>query len=160
LTPTSLDRCNEPGDWLRREIEAAIDEKRNIIPLFFNGFSFGTASVSDRLTGKLENVSRYNGINVHEDYFLEAMERLRTKFLNVPLDAVIHPVSTEVRKLVTEEQLAANNALKQSPKKKQPQQMNPLFILQSPHWFKLLTHSQKSRSPMEWNLCASQPGSF
>jgi hypothetical protein len=30
-----LDRLNEPGDWLRREIEIAIDEKRNIVPLFF-----------------------------------------------------------------------------------------------------------------------------
>lgn len=33
LTPTALDRCKEPGDWLRREIEIAIDEQRNIIPL-------------------------------------------------------------------------------------------------------------------------------
>ena len=24
LTPTALDRCNEPGDWLRREIETAM----------------------------------------------------------------------------------------------------------------------------------------
>ena len=40
LTPSALERCNEPGDWLRREIETAIDEKRNIIPLFFDGFNF------------------------------------------------------------------------------------------------------------------------
>ena len=40
LTPTALDRCREPGDWLRREIETAIDEKRNIVPLFFDDFSF------------------------------------------------------------------------------------------------------------------------
>src|SRR5688500_719857 len=39
LTPTALDRSSEPGDWLRREIETAIDERRNIIPLFFEGFS-------------------------------------------------------------------------------------------------------------------------
>src|SRR5262245_8402594 len=38
LTPTALDRCSEPDDWLRREIETAIDEKRNIIPLFFDSF--------------------------------------------------------------------------------------------------------------------------
>ena len=25
LTPTALDRCDEPGDWLRREIEFAVD---------------------------------------------------------------------------------------------------------------------------------------
>ena len=33
LTPSALERCSEPGDWLRREIETAIDSKRNIIPL-------------------------------------------------------------------------------------------------------------------------------
>jgi hypothetical protein len=30
LTPGALDRCNEPGDWLRREIEHAIDLHRVI----------------------------------------------------------------------------------------------------------------------------------
>jgi hypothetical protein len=61
LTPTALDRLNEPGDWLRREIEIAIDEKRNIVPLFFKGFRFGPSSVMEKLTGKLKNLSRYNG---------------------------------------------------------------------------------------------------
>ena len=28
LTPSALERCNEPGDWLRREIELAMDAKR------------------------------------------------------------------------------------------------------------------------------------
>lgn len=54
LTPTALDRCNEPDDWLRREIEFAMDEKRNIIPLFFKGFRFGDPSVFEKLTGKLK----------------------------------------------------------------------------------------------------------
>jgi len=113
LTPTALDRCNEPGDWLRREIEIAIDEKRNIVPLFFRGFRFGIPSVTEKLTGKLKNLSRYNGLNVHEDYFQEAMRRLSTQFLNIPLNTILHPVSTEVRKVVREEQLAADKALVQ-----------------------------------------------
>jgi formylglycine-generating enzyme required for sulfatase activity len=124
LTPTALDRCNEPGDWLRREIELAIDEKRNIVPLFFRGFRFGALSKSgmsrwlrvgkpEVLTGKLRSLSRYNGLNVHEDYFEEAMNRLRTEYLNKPLDTVLHPVSTEVRKVVKEEQDAADEALEQ-----------------------------------------------
>lgn len=113
LTPTALDRLNEPGDWLRREIETAIDDKRNIIPLFFKGFRFGGTSVSDTLTGKLRNLSRYNGLNVHEDYFDEAMHRLRTQFLNIPLDTVLHPVSTEVQRVVRAEQVAADKALEQ-----------------------------------------------
>lgn len=113
LTPTALDRCNEPGDWLRREIEFAIDERRNIIPLFFRGFRFGDPSITEKLTGKLRNISRYNGLNVHEDYFDEAMQRLRTQYLNIPLNTVLHPVSTEVRKVVQEEKLAADEALEQ-----------------------------------------------
>ena len=111
LTPTALDRCNEPRDWLRREIELAIDEKRNIIPLFFKGFRFGNLSISEKLTGKLKNLSRYNGLNIHEDYFDEAMQRLSIQYLNVPLDTVLHPVPTEVKRLVREEQVAADKAL-------------------------------------------------
>ena len=62
LTPTALDRCNEPGDWLRHEIEIAMDEKRNIVPLFFKGFQFRDPAVAEMLTGKLKNLSRYNGL--------------------------------------------------------------------------------------------------
>ncbi len=113
LTPTALDRCNAPDDWLRREIEVAIDEKRNIIPLFFRGFQFGDPSIKGKLTGKLRNLSRYNGLNVHEDYFDEAMHRLLTQYLNIPLDTVLHPVSTDVQKVVREEQVAADQALEQ-----------------------------------------------
>ena len=111
LTPTALDRCDEPDDWLRREIEVAIDEKRNIVPVFFKGFRFGAPSVAEKLTGKLKNLSRYNGLNVHEDYFDEAMHRLRVQYLSIPLDTVLHPVSTEVQKVVREEQVAADKAL-------------------------------------------------
>lgn len=113
LTPTALDRCNEPGDWLRREIETAIDEKRNIIPLFFKGFRFGSSAVSNQLTGKLKNLSRYNGLNMHEDYFEEGMQRLCDQFLNILLDTVLHPVSVEVQRVVKEEKVAADIALRE-----------------------------------------------
>jgi len=121
LTPTALDRCNEPGDWLRREIETAIDEKRNIVPLFFKGFQFGTPSVSEKLTGKLQTLSHYNGLNVHEDYFEAAMEKLCVQFLNIHLDTILHPVSTEVQKMVREEQVAADEAIKQREHEKEPE---------------------------------------
>jgi len=113
LTPTALDRTDEPGDWLKREIEVAIDERRNIIPLFLDGFIFGLPSVAEKLTGKLSAIKRYNGLEIPAGYFMEAMERLRGRYLNVPLNAVIHPVSTEVRKVVKEEQVAADKALMQ-----------------------------------------------
>ncbi|HEY3476415.1 MAG TPA: TIR domain-containing protein [Anaerolineales bacterium] len=110
LTPSALERCADPADWLRREIETALDHKRNIIPLFLENFSFNSPSVSKILTGKLGQLKSYNGLNVHTDYFQEAMERLCTRFLDVPLEAVIHPVPPAVQEIVEEQKLAANKA--------------------------------------------------
>jgi tetratricopeptide (TPR) repeat protein len=100
LTPSALERCVNPDDWLRREIETAIDEKRNIVPLFLENFSFGSPSIS----------KSYNGLNVHTDYFQEAMERLSTRFLDVPLEAVLHPVPHAVQEIVEGQKVAANKA--------------------------------------------------
>jgi tetratricopeptide (TPR) repeat protein len=112
LTPSALERSNEPGDWLRYEVELAIDSKRNIVPLFFEGFSFSTPSVSKYLTGKLEILKKYNGMTVPSEYFEAAMERLCNDFLNIPLSAVLHPSSKTVDKALRIQQSAANNATK------------------------------------------------
>jgi len=111
LTPSALDRCNEPGDWFRREIETALIEKRNIVPLFFDDFSFGTPSISKNLIGDFGMIKRYNGLEVPPGYFNVAMERLCIQYLNVSLDAVLHPISNEVQKVVREQKLAANEAI-------------------------------------------------
>jgi hypothetical protein len=37
LEPGSLDRVDEPGDWLRREIAHALTHRRNIVPLLAGG---------------------------------------------------------------------------------------------------------------------------
>jgi len=94
-----------------------MDQKRNIIPLFFKGFEFENSSVSEKLSGKLKDISRYNGLNVHEDYFRAAMDRLSDIFLNVPLEMVLHPVSTKVRRKVKEEKAAAEKAVKEKAKR-------------------------------------------
>jgi hypothetical protein len=109
LTPSALERCHDPNDWLRREIETALDEKRNIIPLFLEGFDFGSPSISRYLTGKLIHLKNYNGLNVPADYFEEAMERLQTRHLNVALHAVLHPVSGEIQREVEKQQTAASS---------------------------------------------------
>jgi tetratricopeptide (TPR) repeat protein len=110
LTPSALERCIDPNDWLRREIETALDEKRNIVPLFLEGFSIGSPSIAHYLTGKLALLKSYNGLNVPADYFDEAMDRLVRRFLNVPLDAVLHPVSNALQKAVDRQQTAASQA--------------------------------------------------
>jgi Flp pilus assembly protein TadD len=112
LTPSALERCNNPSDWLRREIETAIDEKRNIVPLFIEGFDFGNPSISKNLIGKLEILKSYNGLRIPADFFEEAMRRLRSNFLNITLDAVLHPISDKVQETVQRQKNAANKATK------------------------------------------------
>lgn len=102
LSPGTLERCADPNDWLRREIETAMAYERNIVPLLFSGFSFGDSK--KHLTGKLADLSRYNAIKVYADYFDEAISRLHTRFLSKPLDAVLHPVSALEQTIVEEQQ--------------------------------------------------------
>ena len=53
LTPTPLERCGDPKDWMRREIEAALDSPRNIVPLMLAGFDFGTPAIASQLTWQI-----------------------------------------------------------------------------------------------------------
>jgi hypothetical protein len=93
LTPSALERVAEPGDWLRREIETAVDTQRNVVPLMMDGFDFKTPAITKHLTGPLSALRHYNALPVPPEYFSEAMQRLRERFLAVPLDAVLHPAS-------------------------------------------------------------------
>src|SRR5688500_7861737 len=106
LTPSALENCNNPGDWLRREIETAIDENRNIIPFMVENFDFGSQGVKNALTGKLTLLSTYNGLSVPAAYVFEAMERLRKRFLNKSLIDVPTAVLQVEAKKITEMQKA------------------------------------------------------
>ena len=70
LTPSALDRCDEPGDWLRREIEEAMDSRRNVIPIMLESFDFGSPTIALRLTGKLALLRRYNGLGIPAEFFM------------------------------------------------------------------------------------------
>jgi TIR domain len=105
LTPTALDRCSDPTDWMRREIEAALDSRRNIVPLMLEGFDFGTPAIVRQLTGKLAELKKYNGLEIPKArFFSSEMERLRSKFLNVRVDAVLHPASDSAQRVAKEQQ--------------------------------------------------------
>jgi tetratricopeptide (TPR) repeat protein len=111
LTPSALENCKNPGDWLRREIETAMDENRNIVPLMVENFDFGSPFVKEALTGKLAALSSYNGLSVPNAYALEAMERLRERYLNKALSDVPTPVlQLEAQKITEIQKTAANEA--------------------------------------------------
>ncbi|MGB7338491.1 MAG: tetratricopeptide repeat protein [Phototrophicaceae bacterium] len=122
LTPSALERLNEEGDWLRREIEYALETKRNIVPITLDQFNWGD---SDKyLTGKLAVIKSYSALRAPADYFSEAMDRLCTRYLNIPLDAVIHPRSAVA-------QQAANKAQQQAQAEPQVQEQE----LTAQEWF-------------------------
>lgn len=79
LSPGTLERFSDPDDWLRREIEYAIELNKNIVPLLIDEFSF--AGADKYLTGKLSVLLKYNALNMPHEYFDQAMERLRNRFL-------------------------------------------------------------------------------
>ena len=110
LTPSALERCGEPGDWLRREIEMALSIQRNIVPLMLEGFDFGSPENASQLTGTLAPLKKYNALRVPVEYFGEAMDRLRSRFLNIPLDAVSHPASPQLAAQAARSEQAAANA--------------------------------------------------
>jgi tetratricopeptide (TPR) repeat protein len=111
LTSSALENCKKPGDWLRREIETAMDENRNIVPLMVENFDFGSPLVKEALTGKLSTLSTYNGLPVPNAYALEAMDRLRERYLNKALSDVPMPaLQLEAQKMTEIQKSAANEA--------------------------------------------------
>jgi hypothetical protein len=91
LTPSTLERCADPDDWLRREIEIALDSHRNIVPLMLEGFDLGTPTIVAQLTGKLAALRHYNALHISAAYFSGSMERLRRGFLEVPIIPEVFP---------------------------------------------------------------------
>ncbi|MCL2452715.1 MAG: tetratricopeptide repeat protein, partial [Alphaproteobacteria bacterium] len=93
LTPSALEHCDDPKDWLRREVETATECRRNVIPIMMDGFDFGEPSTASRLTGTLASLKEYNGLRAYAEYFDAAMNKLRSQFLNVALESISHPAS-------------------------------------------------------------------
>lgn len=96
LSFESLERLQNPEDWLRREIEFALERKRNVIPVLHGGLKMHQAE--PHLTGKLSALLRLNALSIPDDYFEEAMQRLCTRFLQEPVYIPIEEPSAEALK--------------------------------------------------------------
>jgi tetratricopeptide (TPR) repeat protein len=111
LAPSALERCNEPGDWFRREIETAMDERRNIIPIMLESFDFGSPLVKKSLTGKLAILSGYNGMSLIAEYMEAGLDKLRYRYLDVSLDDIhFYPLTQEAKEITETQKAAANEA--------------------------------------------------
>ena len=149
LSSTALEHCNDPGDWLRREILLAIESHRNIVPLLLDGFSFSSSISRERLQGELAPLSRYQSVSLHEEFFDAAMERLRSKFLLVSVDAVLHPPSRRAQQVARGQQEAAVRATEERPIPR-PAVVSP--IQQSPPSQDSRGHSSTASHPIRPGL--------
>jgi len=103
LAPTSLKRTAKRGDWLRREIEYAMEQKRNVVPVFVNGFSFEDEEKGrpgKKLPGKLSKLKEFQGVDVPDNYFAAAMEKLTDRFLKKDVQVSITPTPAKERPVV------------------------------------------------------------
>lgn len=87
LSPGALDRCNDENDWVRREIEYALEKGKNIIPIMLRGFSFPT-----ELPASIECVRFKNGIEANTSFFDAFIEKLQ-EFLSTK------PITAKLKKL-------------------------------------------------------------
>lgn len=83
ISPGSLERCANSGDWVLREIEEALRLERNFVPIIEEATDFDREVAYLPASIRAE-VSKKNGIRLLHDYFDEGLERLRTRFLKAP----------------------------------------------------------------------------
>ena len=71
LSPDALDRCANADDWVRREVEHALYQKKNVIPVMLDGFAFPA-----ELPESMDDLRLCNGITVNEEFFDAFVEKL------------------------------------------------------------------------------------
>ena len=71
LPPHALDRCENKSDWLRQEIECALENGKNIVPIMLRGFTW-----PEILPPSLEDVRYFNGLTASTEYFENFLDRI------------------------------------------------------------------------------------
>lgn len=94
LTPSAVERFTEPNDVMRFEIETALDNKRNLVPLMFDGFTYSDPRIHDYLTGKLAILSEYNAFPINWRRLKKDIQDLIDRFMSIHPDDVVHPEET------------------------------------------------------------------
>lgn len=76
LQAGSLDRCVNDDDWVRKEIEYALEHNKNIIPIWTHDFSF-----PDDIPESIRVLQQVEGVALSTEYFDAFVERI-DNFLN------------------------------------------------------------------------------
>jgi formylglycine-generating enzyme required for sulfatase activity len=83
ISPGSLERCANSGDWVLREIQEAVRLERNIVPIIEEGADFDQ-EMSYLPSDLRAVVSKKNALPLPHFYFDAAVDALRNRFLKTP----------------------------------------------------------------------------
>ena len=81
LSEGALDRCKNEGDWVRREIQYAIEKEKNIIPLVTKEFSWPDTYSKDNtnyfeVTEVFPGIKSYEQVTLYHDYRPAAIDKI------------------------------------------------------------------------------------
>ncbi|GCB37474.1 toll/interleukin-1 receptor domain-containing protein [Bacteroides faecalis] len=80
LPENALDRCNDPEDWVRREVYHAMLHQKNIIPIMLTNFEW-----PDPMPQGMEELRNYQAISASSyEYFDLSMQRLTGYLISKP----------------------------------------------------------------------------
>ena len=80
LTAGCLDRCVDEGDWLKREILQALLSKRNIIPIFVEGFVFPDQEFFARLPAGFAELPKYQAV-LYDHQYVDSVARKVLRYM-------------------------------------------------------------------------------
>ena len=80
LSKNALDRCNNEGDWVRTEIEYALNKKRNIVLLATEDFINFPKDMPDSIA----SLRLINFITLRQDYYEQSIAKLKDSLKSKP----------------------------------------------------------------------------
>lgn len=95
LPKDGLERCKNEEDLMRKEIRRALEHKKNIIPIFINGFKMpGKADLPEDIAALADE----NGFDCTMEYFDAVFEKLLRNLNSKPEDDQLYQILRYVRK--------------------------------------------------------------
>ena len=78
LSKNALDRCSDEGDWVKKEILHALEQKKNIVPVMLPDFNW-----PESLPADIDELRHYNAVKFSEYYFDASIDKLIGMLANV-----------------------------------------------------------------------------
>ena len=111
ISPSALEAYQDENHPLSAEVELALTQKRNVIPLVMEGFDSSSPSVQKAISGRLASLKEFSALRLYSEYFFAGTEQLRERCFSTALDIENGPeMPAALAKISQEEQDAAASA--------------------------------------------------